>query len=124
VDTSVDTGPILAQKPVDVEPIDTGETLYRKLELACIDLFREAWPSLSQGRLQPHPQNASTGTKHRIRDVERVDRIDLDRAYQARDLINILRARTFAGQPGAFFESEDGQRVNVRISLEYHNEGA
>ena len=46
-----------------------------------------------------------------------IDEIDLDRAYQARDLLNILRARTFPPYPGAFFR-ENGRKIYVRLELE------
>ncbi len=51
-------------------------------------------------------------------DVQAVDEIDLDASYRARDLIDLLRARTFPPHEGAFFRTE-GRRVNVRIQLEY-----
>jgi methionyl-tRNA formyltransferase len=36
IDSGVDTGDIIAQREVPVEPIDTGETLYRRLEYASL----------------------------------------------------------------------------------------
>lgn len=117
VDEGVDTGPILAQRPVAVEAIDTGESLYRKLEAAALDLFRDTWPAIRDGQIRPTPQ-AESGTSHRTADVATIDRIDLDREYAAGDLIDVLRARTFPPYRGAYFEM-DGRRVYVRVSLEY-----
>lgn len=118
IDEGVDTGDIIAQKRVAVEPIDTGESLYSKLEDACVDVFREAWPLIRTGRAARSPQVAGEGTYHRRRDVEQVDTIDPDRAYTAADLLNVLRARTFPPYPGAHFEI-DGKRVYVRVQLSY-----
>ena len=64
VDEGIDTGDIVAQKRVDVDPTDTGESLYRRLEGACVEVFREAWPSLREGRAPRVPQPAG-GTFHR-----------------------------------------------------------
>jgi len=115
IDEGVDTGDIIAQRQVPVEPVDTGETLYRKLERLCVDLFQETWPLIQTGRAgrtpQPHP-----GTCHRARDLERIDEIDMDRTYTGRELINILRARTFPPHTGAFFRQSE-RKIWVRVQL-------
>ena len=49
-------------------------------------------------------------------DVDRIDRIDLDRPYTAGALIDILRARTFPPHDGAYFEV-DGRRYQLRVGL-------
>ncbi len=118
LDEGVDTGEIIAQKEVEVEPVDTGETLYRKLERAALDLFRETWRQIENGTAVTLAQRQDAGTCHRARDVQAVDEIDLDASYRARDLIDLLRARTFPPHEAAFFRTE-GRRVNVRIQLEY-----
>lgn len=115
IDEDVDTGDIIAQSRVEVEPADTGLTLYRRLELAAIDLFKSAWPRLCTGAADRIPQQGS-GTYHRTRDVQRIDRIDLEKTYPARQLIDILRARTFPPYKGAYFE-ENGRRVYLRLEL-------
>src|SRR5581483_3200217 len=95
VDEGVDTGDIVAQREVAVEPTDTGATLYAKLEEACLETFAAAWPAIAAGTAPRRPQPAAPGTTHRRADVERIDRIELDRHYPARELIDVLRARTF-----------------------------
>src|SRR6185369_10371714 len=74
LDAGIDTGDLIARKQVEVEPIDTGETLYRKLEGACLDLFREYWPRIRGGHA-PRSAQESGGSYHRTRDVERIDAI-------------------------------------------------
>lgn len=117
MDAGIDTGDIAAQREVAIDVTDTGESLYRKLEAAAFELFCDNWPRLIEGRLTRVPQVRGAGTYHRTRDVEALDRIDLDRNYTARDLINVLRARTFPPYDGAYFE-HDGKRVYLRLSLE------
>ena len=121
IDEGIDTGDILAQRKVEVEPIDTGESLYRKLERASLELFMETWPAIKAGELPRIHQQTGEGTYHKTADVDAVDEIDLDRTYRARELVDILRARTFPPHKGAFFVS-DGRRVYVRIHLEYEDE--
>jgi methionyl-tRNA formyltransferase len=121
IDAGVDTGDIIAQRQVPIEPVDTGETLYRKLEQACIELFKEAWPLIRSGRAPRIRQRSDKGTYHRTKDVERIDQIDLDRQYTARELIDIIRARTFPPYAGAYFIHE-GRKVYLRLQLLYEEQ--
>jgi methionyl-tRNA formyltransferase len=119
VDAGVDTGDIVAQRQVPVLATDTGKALYARLEEACAELFKVTWPLVRSGRAPRFPQDRSRATHHRVADVERIDRIDLDRTYTARDLLDIIRARTFPPFKGAYFE-EAGERVYM--SLELHRD--
>jgi len=118
VDDKIDTGDIIDQVEVDVEPIDTGQTLYAKLEKASIELVKNAWLQVESGIVKSKKQKHHEGTYHRTKDVDSIDKIDLDRLYKAKDLINILRSRTFPPYKGAFFEI-DGKRVYLSLKLEY-----
>lgn len=119
IDENIDTGDIIAQKQVIIEPIDTGKTLYEKLEIASCELFTETWHLIRQGTNPRKPQPQAEGSFHLTKDVSRIDVIELDKNYTARHLINILRARTFSPYRGAYFVTEDGKRVNIRIELTY-----
>ncbi len=118
----VDTGDIIAQKKVLMEPVDTGETLYHRLEGAMIELLKETWTSIKSGQIIKLPQDKTEGSYHQVRDVEKIDRIDLERGYKTKDLINILRARTFPPYRGAYFEDENGRRIFLRLQLFYEEE--
>ncbi|MFC2144243.1 methionyl-tRNA formyltransferase [Acidobacteriota bacterium] len=123
IDEGIDTGDIIAQRDVIVEPTDTGGSLYAKLETCCVELFRETWPMIKRGTAPRIPQPPEAGTSHRIRDVELIDRIELDQSSTARALINILRARTFPPYKGAYF-MDQGRRVGLRLHLEYEDDDA
>jgi methionyl-tRNA formyltransferase len=116
IDSGVDTGDIIARRPVPVENHDTGETLYRRLERECVQLFKDEWQKICEGSSARSPQSLDDGTTHRGRDLAVVDRIDLDRHYTGREIIDILRARTFPPYDGAYFEV-DGKRVYMRLQL-------
>jgi hypothetical protein len=53
--------------------------------------------------------------------VERIDHIDLDRMYTARNLIDVIRARTFSPYPGAYFMHQ-GRKVYLRLQLLYEEQ--
>jgi methionyl-tRNA formyltransferase len=115
IDEGVDSGDIIAQRQIPVELVDTGETLYRKLERLCVELFQETWPLILSGQASRTPQ-AHPGTLHRVCDLERIDEIDMDRMYTGRELINILRARTFPPHAGAFLRRSEG-KIYIRVDL-------
>jgi methionyl-tRNA formyltransferase len=121
IDEGIDTGDIIAQREVVVEPIDTGGSLYAKLEACCVELFRATWPMIKRGTAPKIPQSPQAGSVHRTRDVDRIDRIELGQSYTARELINILRARTFPPYKGAYF-IDQGRRVDLRLDLEYEDD--
>ncbi|MFB6357020.1 MAG: methionyl-tRNA formyltransferase [bacterium] len=121
MDAGIDTGDIIAREEVDVEPVDTGKTLYEKLENHALELFRDTWPSIIRGKVESESQDPEEGTYHEKDDVEEIDRIMLDQTYRARELINRIRARTFPPYKGAYF-IENGDKVFVRMQLYYENE--
>lgn len=116
IDKGIDTGDIIAQRQVMVEPVDTGGSLYRKLEWAAFDLFKETWSLICSGQSPRLPQSKGEGTYHRVQDVASIDEINLDQTYKAMDLINIMRARTFPPYPGAYFR-HGGRKVYLRLQL-------
>ncbi len=117
IDEGVDTGDIWARRQVEVRPTDTGRSLYRRLEQAALSLFRSAWPKRKSGELAPVEQSEEEGTKYYTDDVKEIDEIDLDATYTGRELIDILRARTFPPHNGAYFEDEKGKKVYLRLEL-------
>ncbi|MGO9405470.1 MAG: methionyl-tRNA formyltransferase [Terriglobales bacterium] len=121
VDEGIDTGDIIRQKKVPVLCTDTGETLYRKLETAGLELLRESWPEIQAGRVERTPQSRQSGTSHRAGDTARIDEIRLAESYRAEDLLNILRARTFPPYKGAFIRNA-GRKVYVRVQFEEEND--
>jgi methionyl-tRNA formyltransferase len=117
IDAGIDTGDIIAQRQLPVEPVDTGETLYRKLEKASVELLKDTWPLILSGQAGRRSQASETeSTFHRAWEVEKIDEIDPDRAYPARDLINLLRARTFPPYAGAYFRVGN-RKVYLRLQL-------
>ncbi len=105
--------PEVVQQLSDLKP--TGKTLQEKLEVAALELFSRSWESLKTGELEPIAA-ADQGSSHVIKDVVAIDRIDLERQYKARDLINILRARTYPPYRNAYIEC-DGRKYYLQIEI-------
>jgi len=116
INESVDAGDIICKDEVQIEPTDTGESLYRKLESAAVELLKRTWPVISVADVGRTPQSSSASTEHRRSDVENIDEIDLDKTYTGRKLINILRARTFPPYRGAFFR-HGHEKIYMQLRL-------
>jgi len=115
MDSGIDTGPVIAQRGVQVEFSDTGETLYRRLEEVQFELFRETWPSIRAGQVEPQPQSGS-GSLHYKRDFGELCRLDLDSMYRVGELINVLRATTFPPYRNAYVV-KNGRRYYIEIAI-------
>jgi len=116
IDAGVDTGDVIAQKEVEVRVTDTGESLYRRLEAEGLELFKANWPGVSAGNAARSAQLSGTGSSHRVRDVGKIDEIDLQKSYRAEELIDLIRARTFPPYRGAYFVHE-GKKIYLRLEL-------
>jgi methionyl-tRNA formyltransferase len=116
VNADVDAGDIVAQHGIDYGWEDTGGTLFDKAQEATIKLVKEQYPRIRQIDFTRSPQVAGVGSFHRAAEIVAASRIDLDRSYTGRQLLNVLRARTFAGHPACKF-TDDGREYEVRVEI-------
>ena len=49
--------------------------------------------------------------------MDLASKIDINKSYTAKQLLNLLRARTFQGHPSCWFEDVDGQEYEVKIQI-------
>lgn len=117
VNEGIDSGDILFQKPIAKTWEDTGESLYHKAQQAIVELFEESYPKLKAGAYLPVPQHLEEGSFHLAKELEEASTIDLDKTYVAKDLLNLLRARTFYPHPACRFTDPSGT-YQVRIQIE------
>lgn len=116
VDEGVDSGAIVAQLELPYGWEDTGGSLYSMAAKAMLKLVQQTYPRLRNLDFQAWPQAPGSGTFHRASELEPASTIDLDRTYRARDLLDLLRARTFPGYPACTFS--DGDDVyEVRVDI-------
>ncbi len=116
VDSGIDTGDLIAQASIEYDWCDTGETLYKKAQAEIIKLFIENYHLIRIGEYARKPQDINSGSHHYSSELNDVCEIKLDEKYQARDLLNLLRARTFRGHPGCFF-LDGGQRYEISLTI-------
>jgi methionyl-tRNA formyltransferase len=120
MNSEVDTGELISQARIRVELTDTGETLYKKHEDASISLFRHTWPSIVAGKYRLCAQR-HTGTRHKIKETRALLQIDPHEKVKAIDLINRLRATSFADGGGCRIEL-DGQIYELHLDFRHISE--
>lgn len=116
VESGIDTGKIVAQRLIPYDWMDTGESLYLKAQAEMETLFKDMWPVLRAGSVQAVDQAADAGSFHLSTEIHMASRLDLDASMKTRDLLNLLRARTFPPHPACWFE-EDGDKYEVSIKI-------
>lgn len=116
LDEGPDTGDIWIQKQVPLFPWDVASDIYNRLQIEIISLFIQNWDQIKMGKIKPKAQNEYQSNYHAKNELTKMDQIDPERLFKAKDLINLLRARTFKDKGYAYFWDE-GKKVYVRIVL-------
>jgi methionyl-tRNA formyltransferase len=116
VTETIDAGDVAFQREIAVGWEDTAETLYRKSEIEMVRLFKECFGRIARGDIPSIPQNLADGSFHMRRELESASIIELERQYTGRQLLNLLRARTFPPHPGCRFV-EHGNTYQVRLHI-------
>jgi methionyl-tRNA formyltransferase len=97
MDEGMDTGPILSQRRIRIDPDDTAGTLHDRLAVLGAELLLETLPGYVAGRIVPRPQPLE-GISYAPR-LRKADGL-LDWTLSARELWLWIRA--FDPWPGAF----------------------
>lgn len=115
--SKIDYGPIVANRDIPYGWEDTGGTLYEKAVKEIKSLFAEQLPILLQKnvKLLAQPDSRNFPTRRREELIQK-STIILDEYYTAREFLNILRAKTIDGFPGAIFV-ENNIQYEIRISI-------
>lgn len=123
VDEGVDTGDIVAQEQIEYDWTDNGKSLYEKAQISMVSLFKNIYPRLRMNlnEIISFPQDLSKGSFHYSSELIPASHIKLDELYTARSILNMLRAKTFDGYSGCWFQ-DDGVRYEVTISIKRVNE--
>ncbi|OLC95509.1 MAG: methionyl-tRNA formyltransferase, partial [Acidobacteria bacterium 13_1_40CM_4_58_4] len=111
IDASLDTGDILLQKEVAIEPQDTTETLAPRLAAIGADLMVETLHGLKAGTIQPRPQD---NTKATLAPILKKEDGRIEFHLTAQEICN--RVRGFQPWPGTF-TSFRGKNLHVWAAM-------
>ena len=125
ISEGADEGDVWIQKEINIALNETAKDIYLRLQSDIVNLFVENWEKISLGQISPVKQDESTAIYHSKNELNSLDKIEFDR-LNARQLFNLLRARSFGHRGFSYFEI-DGQKyyLNLRISEanDFFNEG-
>jgi methionyl-tRNA formyltransferase len=118
MDSGVDTGPILAQRPLSISPGDTAGTLFDKMSALGAELLAATLPGYLDGRIQPRPQPEAGATYAPM--LKKEDGL-LDFTRPAEELAR--RVRAFNPWPGTYFDWRDGNiKVHAAHAIPFNSE--
>ena len=107
MDTGLDTGPILSQRSVRIQPDETAGSLFETLSTLGADLLLDTLPKYFSGEIMPRPQPEEGAAYARMMKKQEGK---LDFSHPAKELER--RVRAFNPWPGAYFEW-DGNLLKV-----------
>jgi methionyl-tRNA formyltransferase len=116
MDSTVDTGDIIARRKVQSDFADTGKDLYQRLEDAQVNLFKEVWPEVLAGDVEPVEQDEDAGTHHVTREFTELCELDPEETVQTKEFLDRLRALTFPPYHNARIEV-DGETYYIDIDV-------
>ncbi len=117
VDNSIDGGDIIFQKEIEKTWEDTGQTLYQRAQKAMLELFIKNYKNIVDHNYKRIRQDINEGSFHYGNELEPASQVFLDKEYKAKNLLNLLRARTFPPYPGCYFYNEKGEKFEIRIEI-------
>jgi methionyl-tRNA formyltransferase len=107
MDAGIDTGPVLAQRAVEILPTDTAGILSERLAETGASLLLETLPDYLNGSLQPQPQENALAT---YASMLKKEEGELDISQPANALA--CRVMAFNPWPGAFIKWQ-GQSLKI-----------
>jgi methionyl-tRNA formyltransferase len=117
VEEGLDTGDIVFQKALEINPDDTAHSLYQRVLKIEEAMIQEAIPLLLAKQIARNPQGHKY-TSHTKKDIENIRKLNLNETKKVKDIINQLRGLTTNNfQEAAYFE-QDGVRYLVRIEIQ------
>ena len=121
VEEGIDNGDLLAQTAISYDWEDNGESLYNKAKYAIVNLFKETYPEIRDLNIIRQKQNLNIGSFHFANEINKVSQLNLDDTCKVRDLLNLLRARTFLGHPACWFK-DGAYEYEVTIKIARKND--
>lgn len=96
---------------------DNAGTIHARLQDEMARLFVESWEGIKSGEIELIPQDHDKAIYRRKKDVDPLDHIDLDNQYTGRELLNLLRARTFGNHGFAYLEDDTHGKAYLHLRL-------
>jgi len=112
----VDSGDIAFQREIAHGWEDTGQTLYERATTGIVELFAECYPRIIAFDIPRQVQQHAQGSFHKRSELDERSLMTLDGRHSIREILNLLRARTFEPHPACRFRDGDAT-YEVRVTI-------
>jgi methionyl-tRNA formyltransferase len=117
IDELLDHGPIIAQKQVPLFVWDTSNTAYERVLQAEEELLLDNLADIVHDSYK-RAYATSDGNLNLKKDFDRLCEIDLNRVGRFSEFYDLLRALSHPPFKNAYFTSETGERIFLRLEVE------
>ena len=121
MDAELDHGSILWQEQLTLRADETSKDVYDRILALEMELLEAHLDDLLTGNYTLTPM-AEEGNINYKQDFERLCEIDLNKPATYGEVIDFLRAMTFAPYDNAWFLDDDGKKVYASITLKKEDE--
>ncbi len=108
VNKNIDEGSIIAREVINVDWEDTGFTLREKSRESLFNLFKKNFSKIMKGKIN-FIKAPKKNRLHLSNEIENKSKIFLEKKYKAKDLIDLIRARSGFETGGAWFKDKDNK---------------
>ena len=115
MNSEIDEGAVIDKREVMVDPADTAETLYSRLQDEQFLLFMENWDRIKEGA-EAREQDLDRGETHYRKELENLRELELDEKSTFEEFIDRIRAVNFSKDQAAYFE-KNGKRYSIDIDI-------
>ena len=114
----VDQGDIIFQKEIKILPTDTADSLYARVLKLEQDVFADAFPMIKSLNPIRRKQCIDKGDFHIKKDLQKMQKIEMDESVTYREAINQFRALTTNDINEAAFFMVDNRKYAIQIKIE------
>ena len=115
-----DEGKIWVQKKIEIPQFFTSMEAYSLLQNEIFEIFKTNFKKIINGEIMPFEQNHNASNYHKKNELDKLDFIDIDN-LQYKNLINILRARSFGNKGFSYFTDNNGNKIFLNLRLSQTN---
>ncbi len=121
MEEALDEGDIIHQKEIEIYPIDTANSLYKRVLKLEEEVFMESFDSICQ--LKPNRiKQIQRGSSHQKKELKAIQELDVSEKLNCIDFINRVRSLTTNNQNESVYFFLDGKKIGMQINLFYQND--
>lgn len=111
---NIDDGPIIATDKIKIDPNDTSESLFNKVNLLGLDLLKETLPQILNGSITYKNGIPPDPTPYYFRERDLCHEIDYKLLNDPLTLYNHIRSLTFNGAPKPYI-TINNQKIELNL---------